>query len=124
MPSQNTRSRMLGLWVFWLALALLLSQSLGQLHAVKHGGLAGTNRAVVVHETQHGDGFLEHLFSAHSSTTDCRLYDQLGDGHAMPAVALLLLPVVLPSLAVAIFQGEALARWAALFDARGPPLTF
>jgi hypothetical protein len=42
----------------------------------------------------------------------------------MPAVALMALPVVLPSFAVAIFAGEALARWAALFDARGPPLTF
>ncbi len=41
----------------------------------------------------------------------------------MPAVALLSLPMALPSLLVAIFQGEALARWAALFDARGPPLT-
>ena len=115
---------MLRLWVFWLALVLLLSQSLGQMHAVKHGGLAGTNRAVAVLETQHDDGFLEQLFSSHSSATDCRLYDQLSHGHAMPAVAAALLPLVLPSILVAIFQGEALARWAALFDARGPPLTF
>ena len=115
------------LWALGLALALLLSQFLGQLHAVKHGGPAVTHSAAgvqVADKTQRGDGFLAHLFSSHSSSADCRLYDQLTDGHSMPAVVLLALPVVLPSLAVGIFQGEALARWAALFDARGPPLTF
>jgi hypothetical protein len=33
------------------------------------------------------------------------------------------LPLVLSSVAFDISRGEALARWAALFDARGPPLT-
>ncbi len=110
-----------------LALALVLSQSLGQLHAIKHGRLAAAPHVMGTQEackTHHSNGFLEQLFSSHNSSTDCRLYDQFSDGHAMPVVALMLLPVVLPSLLVATFQGEALARWAALFDARGPPLTF
>ena len=110
-----------------LVIALLLLQSLGQLHAIKHGGLAGTQHAASGHESHkahHVGGFLEQLFSSHSSSTDCRLYDQLRDSYAVPVVGLMALPVVLPSLLVAIFQGEALARWAALFDARGPPLTF
>ena len=132
LPSQNAHSRLQRLWVFGLVFALafvlLLSQSLAQLHAVKHavkhGGPAGVNHAAAAHVAHEDHGFLEQLFSNHNTDTDCRLYDQLGDGHAMPAVALLELPVVLPSLKVAIFQGEALARWAALFDARGPPLTF
>ena len=124
LPVPNTQSRMLRLCVLWFALAMLLSQSLGQLHAIKHGGRPGTQPAVAVHDVQHAHGFLEQLFSSHSSSTDCRLYDQVSDGHAMPAVALMALPVVLSSLLVAIFEGEALARWAALFDARGPPLTF
>ena len=132
-PLPETPSRLrwwVRLLVSALALALLLSQSLGQLHAIKHGALAGTQHAVGAHESQqshqahHDGGFLEQLFSSHSSSTDCRLYDQLRDSCVMPAVALMALPVVLPSFAVAIFQGEALARWAALFDARGPPLTF
>ena len=129
-PSPVTQSR-LRLWVRLLvsalALALLLSQSLGQLHAIKHGRLAQiphATAAYAAHESHRGGGFLEQLFSSHSRSTDCRLYDQLRDNHALPAVAFIVLPVVLPSLLVVIFQGEALARWAALFDARGPPLTF
>ena len=112
------------LWVLGLAVALLLSQSLGQLHAVKHGVLTGTNhvaRVIAAHD--HVD-FFDQLFSSHSSNNDCRLFDQLSAGDAMPAVAAASMPVVLPSLVVAIFQGAALARWAALFDARGPPSTF
>jgi hypothetical protein len=75
-------------------------------------------------KTHHNSDFLKQLFSSHGSGTDCRLYDQLGNSDALPAVALMQLPAVLPSLPVAIFAGEVLARCAALFDARGPPLTF
>jgi hypothetical protein len=117
-------SRLLRFWVFGMLVALLLSQSLGQLHAVKHPGLNGENEAASVHASHDHEDFFDQIFSSHSSGADCRLYDQLGDGHAMPGVAAVVLPVVLPSLLVAIFAGEALARWAALFDARGPPLTF
>ncbi len=125
--SQSRHRLWLRLVMSTLAFALLLSQSLGQLHGIKHGGLANTLLATTeqaAHQPHHDLGFLEQLFSSHSTSADCRLYDQLSDGHALPAVASMLLPVVLPSLRVAIFQGEALARWAALFDARGPPLTF
>jgi hypothetical protein len=31
------------------------------------------------------------------------------------------LPVIAPAFFLQWFQGEFLARWAALFDARGPP---
>jgi hypothetical protein len=117
-------SRLLRLWALGMLVALLLSQSLGQWHAVKHPGLNGTNEAARVHVSHGHAGFIDQLFSSHSSDADCRLYDQLGDGHAMPGVAAVVLPVVMPSLLVAIFAGQALARWAALFDARGPPLTF
>ncbi len=129
-PLSASQSR-LRLWVRLLTSALvmvvLLSQSLGQLHAIKHGGLDNTSLATaghVAHESHDDGSFLEQLFSSHSSSTDCRLYDQLRDSHALPSLALMLFPIVLPSLLVAIFAGEALARWAALFEARGPPLTF
>ena len=63
------------------------------------------------------------LFSSHQTASDCSLYDLASPGGALLAVAHIALPAVLPPMAVAIFAGEALARWAALFDARGPPLT-
>jgi hypothetical protein len=116
-------------WVLWLALSLLLSQSLGQLHAIKHGGLiaaahtTGKYGAQERQENQHHAGFLDLLFSSHGTPADCRLYDQLSDGQAMPLLLAAPLPMVSPSLLVAIFAGDALARWVALFDARGPPLT-
>jgi hypothetical protein len=39
----------------------------------------------------------------------------------MPGVPLVVLPMVLPSATFAYLQGEAIARWIVLFDARGPP---
>ncbi len=122
--------------MLWLALSLLLAQSLGQLHAVKHatkhGGLvaaahaAGEQEARETRETQetnHHDGFLDLLFSSHGNASDCRLYDHLSDGQAWTLTLAAPLPIVSPSLLVAIFAGDAIARWSALFDARGPPLT-
>ena len=113
-----------------LVCALLLAQTLGQMHRLTHG----ENRYAEKHsghDATHLDshnysadsGWLDSLFSSHDSEPDCQLYDQASQGSAATAVALVILPAVLPSAVVAIFQGEALARWAALFDARGPPLT-
>jgi hypothetical protein len=116
-------------WALWLALSLLLSQSLGQLHSVKHGGsvaaahAAGEHEAHDIHHTHGDESFLDLLFSSHGNASDCRLYDHLNDGQSMPLIVAAPLPIVLPSRLVAIFAGDALARWAALFDARGPPLT-
>ena len=126
-------------WVLWLALSLLLSQSLGQWHAVKHGGggahaahaqdgheaHAGheAHEAGEVHDSHHKHGFLDALFSSHVSASDCCLFDHLCGDQAMPVMLATPLPIVLPSRLVAIFAGDALARWAALFHARGPPLT-
>ena len=120
-------------WVMLgLALSLLLAQSLGQLHAVKHatkyGGLvvaahaAGQHEAQETQETNHHDGFLDLLFSSHGNASDCRLYDHLSDGQAGTLILAAPLPIVSPSLLVAIFAGDAIARWSASFDARGPPL--
>lgn len=122
----------------WLVVfALLLAQTLGLMHGVVHGGVHAPRMSLTLHaggqESQHlhdhdpdagqNAGWLASLFASHEGEPDCRLFDQASHGSAVPVVALLNLPTVLPSLAVAIFQGEALARWAALFDARGPPLT-
>ena len=117
-----------------LMAALLLVQALGQIHAVRHGLAAdvthgaGTAEGSAPHaahadHAHEGAGFLNQLFSAHASDADCRLYDQLAGGHAVPSALAVTVPVVAPPFAVASFAGDALARWAALFNARGPPLT-
>ena len=141
LPSRTRRAW----WAAWLISSLLLSQALGQLHAVQHGGKQLTGPAVehqhdpdqsqvtdatqaerttqIPQEAHKHHGVIEQLFSSHSTVADCRLYDQASTSNAMPSVAVAMLPLVVPSFVVAIFQGEALARWTALFDARGPPLT-
>ena len=117
--------------VWILTLSLLLVQTLGAMHRVLHASsagsstlaVAGQNKPLQAQEKTRAAVGLATLFSSHASDTDCRLYDQASHGSAALHVVALALPVVLPSFVVAIFQGEALARWAALFDARGPPLT-
>ena len=124
------------LWVGCLLVSLLLAQTLGQLHAVHHGGAGQvasaahdrhdgheSHAAHEAHDANQDNDFLQVAFSPHQNETECRLYDQVRDLQVMPTVATILLPNAPPRWAVAIFQGDALARWAALFDARGPPLT-
>ena len=115
--------------VWLLTLALLFAQMLGLMHGTVHGsgssgGPASVHASFAKAERAHAHhGVVDSLFASHTSDADCRLYDQASHGSAALHVASLVLPVLLPSFAVAIFEGEALARWAALFDARGPPLT-
>ncbi len=52
---------------------------------------------------------------------ECRLYDQLAHGASAPGVPLVVLPMLLPAATFAFLEGEAIARWVALFEARGPP---
>ena len=128
-------------------LCLLLSQTLGQLHAVQHGSPARAGHAVAAvhnhspfeldgaqvghgadgahdaHQAHHDDDVEERFFPLHSSNADCRLYDQASLSDAMPGAVAAAIPPQVPSFLVAIFQGKAIARWAALFDARGPPVT-
>ena len=112
-----------------LACAMLLAQTLGFMHGVVHGPHMATSSNVQVtlqsadEACESSANWVDNLFSSHQGDNDCRLFDQASHGSAAPQLAALALPVLLPPIAVAIFQGEALARWAALFDARGPPLT-
>ena len=146
-------SRFSTLLVLLLSAALVMAQMLGAVHSTAHGPAASLIHASGQaadddHEHGHGHGhghepndahkqdklqnkatassssqFVISLFSSHQTASDCSLYDLASPGGALLAVAHIALPAVLPPMAVAIFQGEALARWAALFDARGPPLT-
>jgi hypothetical protein len=106
---------------FLLLLALVLAPFLGQVHRVLHTGAPATALAHAA-DGSHAHGGLASLFGDHVDGNDCRLYDQLGHADlacGVPAPALPL-PVV-PAFVLAWREGEALARFAALFDARGPP---
>lgn len=137
-PASSKRRAFAGIWL--LAGALLLAQLLGLMHGVAHGPQAHLHAHVhhelasahashdhddhdhsAIAQDEHGSGWLESLFSSHEGDSDCRLFDQASHGQAAPTFPVLSLPMVLSSVAFDISRGEALARWAALFDARGPP---
>ena len=103
--------------------ALLLAQQLGLLHGIAHGlahasqqALSHSSTAAVVQDKSP----LAGLFQGHDDGT-CRLYDQLSHGDAAACVPTVLPALLPPALLVRQLHGLALARWAALFDARGPP---
>lgn len=146
MPPASSKGRGSSL-VWLLAAALLVAQLLGLMHGVvhgpqahlhekvaaahlvhilhvshDHGGQDDHDHSAIAHD-EHGGGWLASLFSSHGGDSDCRLFDQASQGHAAPVLPMLSLPLVLCTMAFDISRGEALARWAALFDARGPPLT-
>jgi hypothetical protein len=123
-------------WGF-LALALLLAPLLGQMHGVVHGagGLLPGHSAHVhqghddhagqdhAHGHADGHGWLGDVFSVHADEADCRVYDQLCHSDGVSAPPALVLPVFLSSFVFHFLEGEVVARRAALFEARGPPLT-
>lgn len=112
-----------------LVVALWFAGTLGLMHRTMHvPGLGHTHAAATVQADQ-PEGAQEHaargiggLFGDHSDA-ECRLYDQLSHGSGALGVPMVALPVLLPSATFAYLQGEAIARWVALFDARGPPST-
>ena len=112
-----------------LALALLLPQLLGLLHTVAHDGAhALVHRSEMAASEGHqptAAPSLAGLFDTHDEgSPDCRLFDQASHDILTTTVAALTPPSATPDTGVALFAGDALARWAAQFDARGPPLTF
>lgn len=117
-----------------LMLALLLAPLLGQLHRTLHGPvlLARVACAPSIAEAPGGRGAVPEaaglsgvqLFADHLGETDCRLYDQLAQGDLLPGVPTLAsLPLLPAAITVHRLAADAVARRAALFDARGPPAT-
>lgn len=111
------RSRRVIVW--FLLSALVLAQALGLMHRAVHlpHGQAHAQEHTP-HEHEHG--WVAELFAGHDDDSTCRLFDPLNlEGAACVPT------VVLPALAALFFletlQGDFVARWAALFDARGPP---
>ena len=107
--------------VVWLVMfALVMAQALGLMHRVVHLPHA-PGIQVAVHAVHDGGHWSAQLFSNHAGDSDCRLFDSLSYDGGVPCVPAVTLPVVLSTVFIDFFQGEFLARWAALFDARGPP---
>ncbi len=108
----------------WMLLALVAVQTLGQVHRVAHApGL----HAEHVHESHahaepdHAANWIAGLFGGHEDTPECRLFDQSTLGDASGGVVQPVLPSSPSAALLAFFQGEVVARRAALFEARGPP---
>ena len=111
-----------------LMVALWVAGTLGLVHRSVH--VPGVPHALATQTTadvesahghhDHGSWVLT-LFDQHHEDADCRLYDQLAHGPAALGVPMMVLPLVLPVAVFDYLEGQALARWVALFDARGPP---
>jgi hypothetical protein len=108
-----------------LAFALWFAATLGLVHRTIHGHAGLHAPAVAVSaaeegEADHGPHGLSALFGTHTDA-ECRIYDQLSHGPAALGVPAVVLPAMLPAAVFLYLEGEVLARWVALFDARGPP---
>ncbi len=99
----------------WLMVALVGMQTLGAMHAVAHGVPSGSSESAQLHSP------LQDLFSGHGGNADCQLYDQVSHGDGLTSAVPPLVAAPVPVFLFQYFQGEAVARWATLFDARGPP---
>jgi hypothetical protein len=106
-----------------LAFALWFATTLGLVHRTVHGHAGSQAPTATVAEQAEADlgaHGLSALFGTHTDA-ECRLYDQLSHGPAALGVPAVALPAMLPAAVFLYLEGEVLARWVALFDARGPP---
>ncbi|WP_295529853.1 hypothetical protein [uncultured Pseudacidovorax sp.] len=140
MPPRLLRTSASPVLAIVLAWVLVIASALGLMHRTLHMH-AGGGHAVAVeahaphlghaadahgaepfaHAAHHG---LAALFDDHEDGSAlCLILDQLQHDAATPTIVLLMLPTLPPAAVLAFMQGEALRRWVALFDARGPPVT-
>ena len=109
-----------------MAFALVAAQALGLMHRVVHGPQvfigheSGAQHSLGEADGRLGSGWVAGLFAGHDDDSTCRLFDPLNHVGAL-AVPAVTLPVILAFFFIDFFQGEFLARWATLYDARGPP---
>ena len=125
----------------YLALALLLVPLFGLMHGIVHDFSHGLpSVAVNVHTLRHAQirtidsepvrsqatvadpaGWSEKLFSGHDKAADCLVFDQLCQAQALHSLPFQALATLLPSFVLVTLAGDFIARWAALYQARGPP---
>ena len=124
MTRQNVnlpRARLHRCSLAFVVFCFVCAQALGFMHGIVHGVHAGDPAAHSA--AQAAEGGVPSLFASHADAEDCRLFDALGQQlHTPPLLDLAL--GHLPSLSFErLLEGAFIARWAALFDARGPPLS-
>ncbi len=123
-PQEKAARRLVVLLVFFI-----LAQTLGWMHRSLHGApapaaatrLEALSSAVAPAHGHHREGGLHGLVPAHQDASDCQLFDAVTQADGLPA------PLAVAGLPPATAVPEAapaavVARRAALFDARGPPV--
>lgn len=117
---------------WWLlAFVLVAAQALGWMHRIVHGPQAPSGHHQAAEHPAgepaddhaghaHATGWMAALFAGHADDSTCRLFDPLNHD-SLPAVPVLVLPLAPGMLALRLAHGGFVARWRALFDARGPP---
>jgi hypothetical protein len=133
---------------FYLALALLMMPLFGLMHGIVHGfahemptalGSAQHQRQVqprvfvgesthdhghahaLPNQTSSQAGWSKTLFAGHDKAADCLVFDQLCHADALHFLPPPTLPTTLTSVVLVTLAGDFIARWAALYQARGPP---
>lgn len=109
-------------WLAFLLFALLTAQTLGLVHRVAHSQLQHASVATpsVVAPGATPSGW-RALFSAHSDEAGCLLFDQLCHGGSLGLQSAMVPALIAALFLLPLLAGRALARRAALFEARGPP---
>lgn len=109
-----------------LVMALLWAQSLGLWHSVVHGDASHGGRADAVaqmaaQEPGQAPSLLQRLFVGHQYDADCQFFDQHSHGDALTGVSAAIAVLAPPAAVLVASHALAVARWLALFQARGPP---
>lgn len=123
-PQEKAARRLIALLVFFI-----LAQTLGWMHRSLHGApapaaatrLEALSSGMASTHGHHREGGLHGLVPAHQDASDCQLFDAVTHADGLPAaLAVAGLPpaTAAPEGAPTAF----VARHAALFDARGPPV--
>ncbi|HEX2541398.1 MAG TPA: hypothetical protein VHM00_09985 [Caldimonas sp.] len=109
-----------------LLLALVVVQTLGFAHRIVHAPSPAVS-ASPSHEEGGNPEERSHgaaaLFPAHDDDAGCRLYDGVGHQVFAPPAALVVASLIPASEHVRRLAADFVARRAALFEARGPPLS-
>jgi hypothetical protein len=106
-----------------LVLALLWAQLLGLAHGVLHAQDVHAPSTAAAHDDGHGHeahGLLAQLLAHASGDSECRLYDQLGQGGQVSSPALAP-PTALPLLSAWVVLQALQPRPCVAFAARAPP---
>lgn len=108
-----------------LLVAFVLAQALGWMHRGLHGSGAAPAAVASLHaqgeRSAHAlSSGIAGLFDGHADASDCRLFDAIAQPGCAPSHAAVL-PLPLLQAVLLASHGDFVARWSALFDARGPP---